>query len=82
MSCWKTYRVKNRIEKITARLMTYQRMLLAQEKKYWMMYLIVKLMVNRRVIIESGVDISFNSWLDELFDGTFDSLRGGILDVL
>ena len=35
-------------------------------------------MVNRKVIIESGVDSSFNSWLDELFNSTFDSLRGGI----
>ena len=46
------------------------------------MYLIVKLMVNWKVIIESGVDSFFISWLDELFDRTFSSLRGGILDEL
>ena len=63
---------------MTARLIIYQRMLLAQEKKYWMMYLIVKLMVNRKVIIESGVDSSVNSWLDEFFDSTFYCLIGGI----
>ena len=37
-------------------------------------------MVNREVIIESDVDSSFDGWLDELFDGAFDSLKGSILD--